>query len=159
MNMLAGLAVFATVSQELELPLRFPGSLGAWSALHQATDSGILAEAVLWSLTAATAKNEIFNATNGDHFRWQHVWADIAGFFNISVAAPQPMPLREQMADKAAIWTKIIEKHHLKPTSWSEIVTWAFLDGWLNTSYDMVQSTIKIRQAGFNYCIVTQVSF
>jgi hypothetical protein len=41
----------------------------------------------------------------------------------------------------------------LQPTAWRDIAAWPFVDGWLNMGGDRVQSTIKIRQAGFNCCI------
>ncbi|MDR8397114.1 SDR family oxidoreductase [Paraburkholderia sp. USG1] len=153
MNLVMGIAAFAVTSRELNVPLRFPGSLAAWSALHQATDSEILGQAVRWALTSPSARNEIFNVTNGDNFRWQHLWPDVAEFFDMPVAAPQPMSLAEQMQDKASLWERTIRKHNLKPTLWSELVSWPFLDGQLNFGTDMVQSTIKIRQAGFGACV------
>lgn len=158
MNILTGLAAFAAISQEHGIPLRFPGSLEAWGALHQSTDARLLAQAVFWALTASGARNEVFNITNGDHFRWQHVWPEIAEFFNLPSAAPQPMNLSVQMADKAPQWEAIVARHQLQSTPWEQIAAWPFLDGWLNLGYDMVQSTIKIRQAGFHGCIDTHQS-
>ena len=158
MNILTGVAAFAAISQELGVPLRFPGSLPAWNALHQSTDARLLAQAVLWALSASGARNEIFNITNGDHFRWQQVWPEIAEFFDLPAAAPQPMNLQVQMADKAALWQRIVARHGLQPTPWEQLAAWPFVDGWLNTGYDMVQSTIKIRQAGFHGCIDTHQS-
>ena len=155
MNMLMGIAAYAAVSKELGIPLRFPGSPAAWSALHQTTDAGVLAEAVEWALTNQAAHGEIFNVTNGDHFRWQHIWPEIASLFEMEVAPPQPMLLVEQMADKAPLWQGMVERHGLRPTSWERLATWPFVDGWFNMGFDMVQSTIKIRQAGFNGCADT----
>ncbi|KQU86353.1 epimerase [Ensifer sp. Root31] len=155
MNMLMGIAAYASVSKELGIPLRFPGSLGAWSALHQATDAGVLAEAVEWALTSQAARGEIFNVTNGDNFRWQHVWPEIASVFDMDVASPQPMQLAEQMADKGDLWQEMILRHGLRSISWERLAAWAFVDGWFNMDADMVQSTIKIRQAGFNGCADT----
>lgn len=155
MNMLMGIAAYASVSKEMGLPLRFPGSLGAWSALHQATDAGVLARAVEWALTSQAARGEIFNVTNGDNFRWQHVWPEIASVFDMEVAPPQPMQLVEQMADKGALWQDMVVRHGLRSISWERLAAWAFVDGWFNMDTDMVQSTIKIRQAGFNGCADT----
>lgn len=39
------------------------------------------------------------------------------------------------------------------------IASWPFVDGWFAAGDDMVQSTIKIRQAGFGDCVDTHVSF
>jgi nucleoside-diphosphate-sugar epimerase len=159
MNLATGLAVYAAICKEEGVPLRFPGSLGAWSALHQVTDAGILGDAALWAFDAATARDEIFNVTNGDHYRWKHLWGNIAAYFDIAPAAPQPMSLVAQMADKGPVWERIVAKHDLQKTPWEEIAAWPFLDGVLGIDYDLVQSTIKIRQAGFGNCIDTHDSF
>jgi nucleoside-diphosphate-sugar epimerase len=117
MNLAQGLGVYAAVCRELGLPLRFPGSLSTWSSvLHQATDSGILGRAALWATESKTAHGEIFNVTNGDLFRWKHVWKDVAEFFKMTVDEPQPLPLAVQMADKGPIWDQIVATNNLRPT-------------------------------------------
>jgi len=47
----------------------------------------------------------------------------------------------------------------LRATPYEKIAAWPFLDGVLGIGYDLVQSTIKIRRAGFNDCIDTHDSF
>lgn len=152
MNLLMGVATFAAVSKELQVPLRFPGSLEAWKALHQITDAGLLAEAVEWAFTSEAAKGEIFNVTNGDLFRWEQLWPVIAGHFGLETAPPQPMNLIHQMRDKAQLWQSMIERYGLVPTEWERLVAWPFTDACLHMGFDLVQSTIKIRQAGFHAC-------
>ena len=159
MNLITGIATFALVSKQRGLALRFPGSFDAWNALHQVTDADIFGDAVFWALGSDEARNEIFNVTNGDNFRWKHLWHDIAGFFDMAVEEPQPMSLVTQMADKEADWNLIVEQHGLVPTVWSDIASWPFLDAIFNIPFDMVQSTIKVRQAGFGDCIDTHQSF
>ncbi|OXM72470.1 MULTISPECIES: SDR family oxidoreductase [Amycolatopsis] len=159
MNLVTGLAVFAAVSKHQGVPLRFPGTPQVWTALHQATDARIVAGAVEWALDSPAARGEVFNVTNGDHFRWQHLWPDIAGFFGMPAAPPQPMPLAEQMADKGATWGALAAAHELRPLPLSALASWPFIDGWLANGADMVQSTIKIRRAGFTECIDTHDSF
>jgi nucleoside-diphosphate-sugar epimerase len=153
MNIVNGLAVFAAVSKEQGVPLRFPGLPGTWKALHQATDSALLARAISWALTAETAHAEAFNITNGDNFRWNQLWEVLAGFFNMPTAEPQPMSLGEQMADKEDLWHGMVAKNGLRPTPWDTIASWPFVDGWMAADWDMVQSTVKIRQAGFHDCV------
>jgi len=99
MNLLTSIAVFAVLSKDAGVPLRFPGSGQAWTALHQFTDAELLASATQWALTSQSTSNEIFNITNGDLFRWQHLWPDIAQAFDMPTAPPQPMNLVEQMAE------------------------------------------------------------
>uniref|UniRef100_B0T985 PRISE-like Rossmann-fold domain-containing protein n=1 Tax=Caulobacter sp. (strain K31) TaxID=366602 RepID=B0T985_CAUSK len=153
MNLVNGLGVFAAISKELGLPLRFPGSAATWSSLVQATDTDILGRAALWSLRAPDARGQIFNVVNGDQFRWKHIWADLAEAFDMTTAEPQPMSLSVQMADKGPVWDRIVKRHGLASTPYEQIASWPFLDAVLNLPFDMVQSTIKIRQAGFADCI------
>jgi nucleoside-diphosphate-sugar epimerase len=158
MNILSGVATYAAICRHLGLPLRFPGTAAAWTALHQATDSRVLAAAVDWALSAPAAAGEIFNVTNGDHFRWMHLWEDIADFFGVPTAPAQPLNLVEQMADKGPVWDQIVSSADLAPVSLDEVAAWPFVDGWLSMGDDMVQSTIKIRRAGFTGCIDTHES-
>lgn len=158
MNILTGVAAFATLSKEQGVPLRFPGSLGGWDALHQATDSRLLARAVDWALDSASASNQIFNVTNGDNFRWRHLWADIAGFFQMPVADPQPLNLSDHMSGLAYAWRDTADRHDLRVRELDDFVRWPFVQGWLDTGFDMVQSTVKIRQAGFGDAIDSHVS-
>ena len=54
MNLLTAIAVFAALSKDAGVPLRFPGSAAAWRALHQFTDADLLASATEWALTQRT---------------------------------------------------------------------------------------------------------
>lgn len=159
MNMLTGLAAYGTICRDSGVPLRFPGTKEAWTALHQATDAQIVAAAIDWSLGNPTAIGQMFNVTNGDNFRWCHLWEELAQFFGVPSAPPQPMLLKEQMVDKDAQWNQIVSAHRLVSPPLSQFVSWDFVDGWFNTEDDMVQSTIKIRKAGFTECIDTHKSF
>lgn len=158
MNMLMSLGVYAAVCKDAGVPLRFPGTPEAWTALHQFTDANVLAAAVEWALSSPEAVGEVFNVTNGDNFRWQHLWDDIADVFGMPTAAPQPMSLTAQMADKGPQWDRIVHRHGLVDTDFADGSAWPFADAVLATDFDMVQSTIKIRQAGFDGCIDTHVS-
>jgi len=153
MNLINGMTVYAAVCRELNVPLRFPGTHQAWNALTQSTDAGILGRATLWALTAEAAEGQIFNVINGDQFRWRQLWPELGSLYDMPLAEPQPMSLTEQMADKAPVWEKIIEKYNLRPTAWADVVAWQFLDAIFGIGYDMLQSTIKIRKAGFHDCI------
>jgi nucleoside-diphosphate-sugar epimerase len=159
MNLLTVIAVYATISKELGIPLRFPGTEAAYRALYQMTSADILAKATDWAGTAAGAKNEIFNITNGDTFRWQYMWRRIAKMFGVEWADPSPMPLATYMADKGDLWQKIIAKHGLQPISYDTLVDWRFGDFIFNSGYDNVSSTIKGRKAGFQDCIDSEDMF
>lgn len=74
-------------------------------------------------------------------------------------APPQPMSLREQMADKRPAWDRLVERHGLRPTPYDRIASWPFADGIWSSGFDLVQSTTKIRRAGFADCLDSHESF
>jgi nucleoside-diphosphate-sugar epimerase len=159
MNLLMVIAVYAAISKELGLPLRFPGTGTAYRALYQLTSADILAGAAAWAGETEAAESEIFNITNGDYFRWQFMWPRIAGMFRMEVAEPVPMPLATYMADKAELWSEMTRKYNLQPTPYDQVVAWNFGDFIFNSGFDNITSTIKARRAGFHDCIDTEDMF
>jgi nucleoside-diphosphate-sugar epimerase len=159
MNLTMVIAVYAAISKELGLPLRFPGPEAAYRALYQVTSADILAKAAAWAGETPLAANEIFNITNGDYFRWQFMWPRIAKAFQMEVAEPIPMPLKVFMADKGPLWAKMIEKYGLKPIPYDHLVSWPFGDFIFNSAFDNISSTIKARKHGFHDCIDTEDMF
>ena len=159
MNLTMVIALYATLSKELGLPLRFPGTLAAYQALYQVTSADLLAKATAWAGDTPAAAGEIFNITNGDYFRWQFLWPRIARMFGMEVAEPVPTPLAVYMADKGPLWEEIVRKHQLRPTAYEQIVRWQFGDFIFGSGFDNVTSTIKARRAGFHDCIDTEDMF
>jgi nucleoside-diphosphate-sugar epimerase len=159
MNLTMVIAVYAAISKELGLPLRFPGTIKAYQALYQITSAEILARATAWAGVSQAAQNEIFNITNGDYFRWQYMWPRIAKMFEMAVADPIPISLTEYMADKGQVWDAIVKKHDLQPIPYEQIVAWPFGDFIFHTEFDNITSTIKARRAGFHDCIDTEDMF
>jgi nucleoside-diphosphate-sugar epimerase len=159
MNLTMVIAVYAAMSKELGLPLRFPGTEAAYRALYQVTSADILAEAADWAGRSGGAKDEIFNITNGDYFRWQHMWPRIARIFGMDVADPVPMPLATYMADKGPLWDSMVQRYRLQPIPYDQLVSWAFGDFIFHSGFDNISSTIKARRAGFQACIDTEDMF
>ena len=159
MNLLTIIAVYAAISKELGIPLRFPGTEAAYRAMYQMSSAQILAEAADWAGTSPNARNEIFNITNGDTFRWQHMWPKIAKMFDMDYADPIPTPLVTYMTDKGALWESIVAKYRLQNIPYDKLVAWKFGDFIFNSGYDNVSSTIKARKAGFQACIDSEDMF
>ena len=159
MNLTMVIAVYAAISRELGLPLRFPGTEAAYRALYQVTSADILAEAADWAGREPRARGEVYNITNGDYFRWQHLWPKIARAFGLEVADPVPTPLATYMSDKGPLWERMSAKYGLRPIPYGDLVSWAFGDFILNSGFDNISSTIKARRAGFHACIDTQDMF
>jgi nucleoside-diphosphate-sugar epimerase len=160
MNTILTVGIFATISRELGLALRFPGAPGH---LKDACDAQLLAKAVHWAGGSANAANQIFNVANGDCFMWEQAFPRIAEVFAMPSAEPHGMSLGRVMADKAPVWDDIVRKHQLKPYTLKQLVpSWEYADFTFRhrqTPYESVQSTIKIRQAGFHECVDTEEMF
>jgi nucleoside-diphosphate-sugar epimerase len=161
MNITTCIAVYAAISKELGLPLRFPGKRGAYEAVYQVTDSHLLARSMEWCANNShdAAANQVFNVTNTDFFRWKNVWPTFAKFFDLPMEDVQTISLTEFMADKEPVWNRIVEKHGLQKVPYADIAAWPFADYVFGTDWDVMTSTIKIRQAGFNDCIDSEEMF
>ncbi|MBI1396778.1 MAG: NAD-dependent epimerase/dehydratase family protein [Betaproteobacteria bacterium] len=149
MNLVTAIAVYAAISKELGLPLRFPGKPGAYRAIYQVTDADLLAEAMVWCGTSPAAANEVFNVTNGDFFRWENLWPAFAAFFDIPLGPVQTIRLTEFMADKGPLWERMVAKYGLRPIPYADIAAWPFVDYVFGTDWDVMTDTLKIRLAGF----------
>jgi nucleoside-diphosphate-sugar epimerase len=156
MNLVVVLAVYAAISAELGVPLRFPGRPGAYHALLELTDAGLLAEATVWAATEPRAGGQAFNIANGDLFRWSRMWPAVADSFGIEVAPPLPMSLTEVMADKEPVWEAMVARHGLAATPYSAVSAWAFGDAVFGWDYDMIGDTSKARRFGFHRHVETE---
>jgi nucleoside-diphosphate-sugar epimerase len=159
MNLLVAIAVYASLSKELGLPLRFPGKPGAYDRLLELTDAGLLARATVWAATAPGSANQAFNINNGDLFRWSEMWPKIARYFAMEVAPPLPLSLAGAMADKAPAWAAMREKYGLHPHAYSEVSSWGFADFVFSWDYDMFADGSKARRHGFHEHVETEAMF
>ncbi len=139
--------------------LRFPGKPGAYTALVQATDAGLLARASVWAATEPRCANEAFNIINGNYFRWQHLWPRFAESFDIAPGPPQPLRLTELMADKGPLWDSLVQKHGLQSCPYEQLASWAFGDFVFGCDYDVLSDTTKAREYGFHETVETEAMF
>lgn len=153
MNLVTAIAVYASISKELGLPLRFPGKPGAYRAIYQVTDADLLAKAMHWCATAPAAANQAFNITNTDFFRWENVWPRIAQFFDMPLGPVQTISLTDFMADKGPLWERMIQKYDLRKIPYGDIAAWPFADYVFATDWDVMTDTLKIRLAGFHEAV------
>lgn len=157
MSILTILACYAAISKELGLKLRFPGK--AWRSIYQVTDSEHFARAALWAATTPGCANEAFNITNGDVFRWQHLWPAVARAFDMAPGEPQQTPLVAYMADKGKLWDAMVRKYGLLPYRLDQLANWAFGDYVFNADWDILSSLTKARQHGFHDIVDTEEMF
>jgi nucleoside-diphosphate-sugar epimerase len=159
MNLALVIAVYASMSKELGVPLRFPGKPGAYESLLEMTDADLLAKATVWAATDPGTTNQAYNITNGDMFRWSSMWPRIAEFFDLDVAPPLPMSLADSMADKGELWNRMIVDHGLANTPYSDVSSWGFGDFVFGWDYDVIADTSKSRRAGFYEYVDTEAMF
>jgi nucleoside-diphosphate-sugar epimerase len=158
MNLAMVIAVYASISKELKLPLRFPGKAGAYDKIIEMTDAGLLAKATTWAATEPRCANQAFNITNGDLFRWNDMWPKIAAWFDLEVEAPLPLSLKTVMADKEPLWNSMKLKYGLQP-GYSEVSSWTFGDFVFDWDYDFFADGSKARRLGFHEYVNTEKMF
>lgn len=159
MNLALSIAVYASISKELHLPLRFPGKPGAYDKIMEMTGAGLLAKATVWAATNPSSANQAFNITNGDLFRWNELWPKLAKYFGLEAAPPLHMPLQSVMADKAPLWQSMQEKYNLRPHSYEQVANWAFSDFVFSWDYDFFADGSKARRMGFHEYVDTETMF
>ena len=158
MNLAMVIAVYASISKELNIPLRFPGNLASYNKLMEMTDAGILAKATVWAATEPRCANEAFNISNGDLFRWNNLWPKIAAYFELPVAPPLPLSLHTVMADKEPLWNEMKKKYGLQP-AYSDVSSWKFGDAVFSWDYDFFADGSKARRFGFHEYVPTEEMF
>lgn len=159
MNLAMVIAVYASISKELGLPLRFPGSPGAYHSLLEMTDADLLARATVWAATDPACANQAFNINNGDLFRWSELWPAIAGWFGLEAAPPLPMSLDDAMSDKEPLWDAMVKRHGLLPTPYRDVSSWRFGDFVFRWDYDVIADGSKARRFGFHDFVDTRAMF
>lgn len=159
MNLALAIAVYASMSRELGIPLRFPGKPGAYDRLLEMTDAGLLARATVWAATDPRCANEAYNINNGDLFRWSDMWPFIAEYFGLEVAPGLPLSLATVMADKEPLWTSMQQRHDLAPHPYRDVSSWNFADFVFSWDYDMFGDGSKVRRHGFHEFIDTRAMF
>ena len=159
MNLASVIGVYASMSKELGIPLRFPGKPGAYDSLLEMTDAGLLARAMVFVATNPQCGNQAFNVNNGDLFRWSEMWPKIAKFFDLNVAPPLSMSLSVVMADKEPLWKRMIDRHGLAETPYADVSAWGFGDSVFGWNYDFFADGTKLRRAGFHDYVDTEEMF
>jgi nucleoside-diphosphate-sugar epimerase len=150
MSLAPAIAVYAAISKELGLPLRFPGKPGAYASIYQVTESEHCASAALWAATTPGCGLEAFNITNGDYFRWKNLWPKLASVFDMAVGDVQTISLTAQMADYAPLWRAMTKRYGLEPYAYDALVAWPFADYVFGCDWDVMSDVTKSRRFGFH---------
>lgn len=160
MNLIPAIGVYAAMLKERGEPLHYPGGP---ARVSQAVDAGLLARTMAWAGDAPTARNEIFNVSNGDVFAWPHVWPALASQLGMEPGDDRPISLKGEIEPNEALWQKIVTKHSLLAPDLRSFVGLSFEYADFQMGYGRktpaptaFSSTIKLMQAGFHEVMDTE---
>jgi len=149
-NILSVIGVYATLMRERKQPLHWPGTTDSFTAINQATDANLLARAIAYFLTNEDATAQAFNITNGDFFRWEHLWPKIADLFGMRAGAVETQDLATVMPPLSNTWDHLVQSQKLQPYTMDAITNWSFADYILRTGWDVI---------GFHDCLDTETMY
>lgn len=132
MNIIATLCVYAAICKHEGLKLKFPGVKSAWDGYSDCSDADLIAEHQIWASVDPNAKNEAFDVSNGDVFKWKHLWGILAEEFEVEAEEfdekSKRWTLEEMMKDKGEIWDEIVKENGLVPNKLEQVGGWWFVD-------------------------------
>ncbi|XP_019437912.1 PREDICTED: 3-oxo-Delta(4,5)-steroid 5-beta-reductase-like isoform X2 [Lupinus angustifolius] len=150
-NVIRNLSIYAAICKHERVPLKFPGTKDAWECYAIASDADLIAEQHIWAAVDPYARNEAFNCSNGDLFKWKHMWPVLAEQFGIEdygFEEGSKLKLSEFMKDKGSVWDEIVKENQLLPMKLEEVSDWWFLDLLFSIESPM-DSMNKSKEHGF----------
>lgn len=161
MNLGTTLAVYASICKATGRPFRFPGSRAQWDGLSDVTDARMLAKQLRWAADTDAARNEAFNITNGDYFRWSWLWRRLAAWFGVQAAGfeGETRPLEAEMADDGAVWREIVARHKLAEADLTRLASPWHTDLDLGRPIEVMTDMANSRRLGFAAWQSTEESF
>jgi nucleoside-diphosphate-sugar epimerase len=154
MNLLVSLAVYAAICKKEGSQFRFPGNSVTWEGLTDASDSELIAEQQIWACVEANGKNQTFNVTNGDVFRWKSLWMVLAEKLEVEPGDydGRGFSMAEEMKNKSSVWEQIVKEKGLLESRLEQLGEqwWSSVDRILNRNMkNGVSSTNKSKEYGF----------
>ncbi|WCJ17895.1 (S)-8-oxocitronellyl enol synthase [Euphorbia peplus] len=154
MNFVSTLCVYAAICKHQGLPLIFPGERAAWENYWFASDANLIAEQQIWAGIDPNAKNEAFNCSNGDVFKWKHLWKVLAEAFKIEnygfgEDSDRRLSLCEMMKDMGGVWDKIVKEKELVGSEVEKVAAWWLVDMGLKGDADCMDTMNKSKEHGF----------
>ena len=165
MNVVRAVGVYAALERERGTRLDYPG--GSYDqSFQEAVDADLLAEALVWAATSEGARDRTFNLTNGDTFSWRHLWPVVADCFGMEPGDHRPMSLATGLPARDQEWAALVDRHGLDAPRSVEAHVGAnslLYADWMLGAVEGVaaplNSTIAVRQAGFDRCLDTEEMF
>ncbi|KAG5626851.1 hypothetical protein H5410_012069 [Solanum commersonii] len=133
--------------------MKFPGTEAVWDSFSNASDANLVAEHQIWAAMCPQGKNRAFNITNGDVFKWKHLWKVLAEEIGVEYvefnAKEKIITLSEMMKDKGTVWDKIVRDNKLISTKLEEVGLWDFADMLLGEGTCRLSSINRSKENGF----------
>jgi nucleoside-diphosphate-sugar epimerase len=148
MNLGNLIGVYGSLCRETGTAMQFPGSEVAYrNVLANVTSAELIGQAAVWA--ALNGVDGAFNLTNGDVFRWSHVWPKLAEWFGLDVGEPQPISLSQRLSALRPVWEKLAQREGLTETDPDRVALGSFGDFIFHVEKDAIFDVTKARQAGF----------
>ncbi|KAJ3697867.1 hypothetical protein LUZ61_001572 [Rhynchospora tenuis] len=153
MNIVGSLCAYAAICRKEGAKLRFPGSRVAWNGFCDASDADLIAEHQIWAAVDPFAKNEAFNCSNGDVYKWKQLWPMLAEHFGLDWVGYEGEESRfkveEAMKGKDELWEEIVEEFGLTQTKLSHVGNWWYVDLILGLEFEHLDTMNKSKEHGF----------
>ncbi|XP_065870511.1 3-oxo-Delta(4,5)-steroid 5-beta-reductase-like [Euphorbia lathyris] len=152
-NSVGTLCVYAAICKHQGLPLIFPGNRASWEGYWFASDADLIAEQQIWAAVDPNAKNEAFNCSNGDVFKWKHLWKVLADEFKIENYGfgedDKRLRLDEMMKNMGGLWDEIVKEKELVDSEVEKVAIWGLLDLVFNGDGGFMDTMNKSKELGF----------
>lgn len=151
MNLVGSLCVYAAICKKLALPMKFPGTRVSWERFSDASDADLIAEHQIWAAVDPNARDDAFNCSNGDVFRWKQLWRLLGEQFGVEAAecGGERFSVAEAMAGMQGVWDEIVREEGLVATRLEEVAQWWFVDAMLGYKEPHLDSMNKSKEHGF----------
>jgi nucleoside-diphosphate-sugar epimerase len=150
---------YAALAREAGMALYFPGSETTYRKRSQGITAGLLADAMIWTVSNERCAGQDFNVTNGDTFRWESLWPRVAQLFGMECGAPYPGKLDEIEALAPELWRAMAAKYRLAVGDIDRVANWNYLRGLFGMSWDDWSSSEKLRRHGFTTALDSEDAF
>lgn len=145
--------MYAAICKHEGIPLLFPGTKDCWEGFSVASDADLIAEQQIWAAVDPCARNEAFNCSNGDVFKWKHLWKVLAERFGIEKygfeEGGETVRLEEILKVKESVWEEIVKENQLRPTKLNEVAAGWIADVTFDIGAGMLVSMNKSKEHGF----------
>lgn len=169
MNPILPIAAYAALLRDEGSPLDYPGEEFS-PGLREAVDTDLIASALAWAADSQAAWGGTFNLTNGDVFLWSNVWPVIAETMGMKVGEHRHTTLAEELPRRNDQWAELVDRYRLPAPR--DIVDFCGYNSIIYADTQLsgrrrpgpdpgpiLNSTIAVRQAGFQDCIDTEDMF